>query len=128
MQESKENYRDLRNNLSSIFQYMYSNVFPEIYCSTEQCGFDLKSNFHIIFKTYKDKKKLEVSPGNNPNNYEEIMNKTSVYEHKPIKVDNLNEIEEKQVKERVEKWKQKRREVAENNKLLKKKKEKTKRR
>ena len=57
--ESKENYKDLRNNLSSyknIFQYVYSNVFPEIYCSTELCGFDLKHNFHIILKTYKDKK------------------------------------------------------------------------
>ena len=32
----------------------------------------LKSNFHIIFKTYKDKKKLEASPGKNSNNYEEI--------------------------------------------------------
>ena len=103
MKENKENYKDLRNNLSSIFQYIYSNIFPEICCSTEQCGFDLKSNLDIIFKIYKDKKKLEVSPGNNPNNYKEIMNKIFVYEHKPIKVDNLNEIEEKQVKERVEK-------------------------
>ena len=48
------NYRLLQNNLSSyktIFQYVYSNVFPEIYCSTEKRGFDLKSNFHIMFKT-----------------------------------------------------------------------------
>ena len=39
-----------------MFQYVYSNVFPEIYCATEKRDFDLKSNFHIIFKTYKDKK------------------------------------------------------------------------
>ena len=56
------NYRLLQNNLSScknIFQYVYSNIFPEIYCSTEKRGLDIKSNFHIKFKTYKDKKQLE---------------------------------------------------------------------
>ena len=45
-----------------------------------------------------------------------------MYEQKPIKVDDFNEIEEKQVKEQVEKRKQKRREVVKNNKLLKNKK------
>ena len=46
-----ENCKKLRNNLSgyrNIFQYVYSNVFPEIHYSTEKRGFDLKSNFHII--------------------------------------------------------------------------------
>ena len=99
-------------------------MFPEIYCSTELRGFDLKSNFHIILKTYKDKKKLEASVAKNPKNYEKIRNKTYVYEQKPIKVDDFNEIEEKEVKEWVEKRKQRRREVAENNKLLKKKRKK----
>ena len=54
----ENNYRLLQNNLCSyknIFQYLFSDVFPEIYCSTEKRGFDLKSNFHIIFKTYQDK-------------------------------------------------------------------------
>ena len=49
----------LRNNLSSykkIFRYLYFKVFSEIYCSTRRHGLHLKSNFHIIFKTYKDKK------------------------------------------------------------------------
>ena len=41
---------------------------------------------------------------------------------KPIKVDDFNKVEEKEVKKRVEKQKHKRREVAEKNKLLKKKK------
>ena len=45
-----------------------------------------------------------------------------MYEQKPIKVDDFNEIEEKQVKEQVEKRKQKRREVVKNNKILKNKK------
>ena len=56
---------------------------------------------------------MEISLGKNPENYETIRNKTSVFEQKPIKIDDFNEIEEKEVKERVEKRKQKQREVAE---------------
>ena len=57
LSENKENYKNMRKNLSiykNIFQYVYSNVFPEIYCSPERHGFHLKSNFHIIFKTRKN--------------------------------------------------------------------------
>ena len=63
LNENENNYKKLRKNLSSykkIFWYVYSNIFPEIYCSTEKRGFDLKSNFHIIFKTYKDKKNWKL--------------------------------------------------------------------
>ena len=108
----------LRNNLPSyknIFRYVYFKAFPEIYCS----GFDLKCNFHIIFKTYKDKKQLERSLGKNPENYESMRNETYNYEQKRINVDDFNEVEEKEVNERVEKRKEKRQEVAEKNKLLK---------
>ena len=58
----KKNYVLLRNNLSqykNIFQYVYLNVYPKIYCATERRGFDLKNRFHIVFKTYKDKKRLK---------------------------------------------------------------------
>ena len=71
IEADENNYKLLQNNLSSyktIFQYVYSNVFPEIYCYTEKRGFDLKSNFHIMFKTCKDKKQLESSMGKNPEN------------------------------------------------------------
>ena len=57
---NNNNYIEMTNNLSqykNIFRYVYSNVFPELYCSTERIGFHLKGNFHIMFKTYKDKKK-----------------------------------------------------------------------
>ena len=110
MDEDESHYKELRNNLSSyksIFQYIYSNVFPEIYCSTEKRGFDLKSNFHIIFKTYKDKKQLESSLEKNPKNYENIRKEANVYEQKPVTIDDFNEAEEKEVKERVEKRRQK---------------------
>ena len=88
---------------------------------TEKRGFDLKSNFHIIFKTYKDKKQLESSRTKNSENYETNHNETNLYEEKPINIDDFNEVEEKEVKENVEKRKVKRGEVAEKNKLLKKK-------
>ena len=52
--ETEDISKDLQNNLSNcknVSQYVYSNVFAKIYCSTERRGFNLKSNFHIIFKT-----------------------------------------------------------------------------
>ena len=122
LSEKDEHYKQFRNNLShykNIFQYVYSNVFPEMYCSTERRGCDLKSNFHIIFKTYKDKKKLKSSLGKNSYNYEGVHNETFVYEQKPTEIDEFHKTEEKKVKERVEKTKNKR-EVAEGNKFLKK--------
>ena len=65
--------------------------------------------------------------GKSPKNYEEISNDVLVYEQKPIKIDNFNEAEQKEIKEHIEKRKLKRREVAENNKpLTEKKRNKTK--
>ena len=110
------------SSYKSVFQYVYSNVFPEIYCVTKKIGFDLKSNFHIIFKTYKDKKNWEASLGKNPDNYETIRDETNIYEQKPINIDEFNDVEQTEVRERVQKRKEKRMEVAEKNKLLKKKK------
>ena len=37
--DDTNNHNEMRNNLSeykNIFQYVYSNIFPEIYCSTER--------------------------------------------------------------------------------------------
>ena len=53
--------------------------------------------------------------GKNPQNYEGVCNKISVYEQKPIKIDDFNKAEEKQIKERIEIRKIKRREIAEKN-------------
>ena len=63
IEKDEKNHRLLQNNLycyKNIFQYVYSNVYPEIYCSTEKRGFDLKGNFHIMFKTYKDKMQMRT--------------------------------------------------------------------
>ena len=59
--------------------------------------------------------------GKTPVNYKSIRKETNIYEQKPIKIDDFNESEEAEVKQWVEKRKQKRQAVAEKNKLLKKK-------
>ena len=126
--ENEKNYILLRNNLSqykNIFQDVYPNVFPEIYCARERRGFDLKSTFHIVFKTYENKNQIEQL-GKNPQNYENANAETSVFEQKTIKIDDFKEAEEKEVREHVEKRKIKRREVAQKNKLFKKRKNKRK--
>ena len=92
-----------------------------MYCSTERRGFDVNNTFHVMFKTYKEKKNIE-GLGKNPQNYENARDETYVYEQKPIKMDDFKETEGKKVKEHIEKRQINRREVAEKNKLLKKKK------
>ena len=59
LDEDENHYKELRNNLTnykSVFQYIYSNVFPETYCSTEKCGFDLNSNFPHNFQNIQRQK------------------------------------------------------------------------
>ena len=59
--QDKSNLRMLQQNLvncKDIFQYVYSRTFPEIYSMSEKHGIDLKSNVHILFKTYKDKQTI----------------------------------------------------------------------
>ena len=62
-----------------------------------------------------------IEMGKNPVNYKSIRKETNIYEQKPINIDDFNESEEAEVKQWVEKRKQKRQAVAEKNKLLKKK-------
>ena len=64
-----------------------------------------------MFKTSKDMKNI-VSLGKNPQNYENVRNETCIYKRKSIKINNSNEAEEKELKERVEKRKIQRTEVA----------------
>ena len=56
--QGKQNLRLFQGHLArykDIYQYVYSHVFPEIYTTSKKRGFDLKSNFHILFKAYRDK-------------------------------------------------------------------------
>ena len=91
--------------------------------TTEKRGFDLKSNFHILFKTYRDKMQIQ-SLGKNPINYETVRKETHVFQQKLMSVDDFNDAEEGEVKEQANKGKARRQELAENKKLLKKQKKK----
>ena len=57
--------------------------------------FDLKSIFHLIFKTYKDKKKLEKT-GKNPQDYTLEKNESFAFEQKPVEIDTFNDHKEKE--------------------------------
>ena len=80
-------------------------------------GFNLKSNFHILFKTYRDKVQMR-SLGKNPANYETERKETCEYEQKPVSFDDFNDAEE-EVKKRAEKRKARPRELAEHLKAQK---------
>ena len=125
--QGKQNLRMLQEHLpryKDIFQYVYSHVFPEVYTTSERRGFDLKSNFHILFKTYRDKQIMQQqSLAKNQANYEnEQPKETNENEQKPIK--NFNEFsdsEEQEVKDSATKRLADRREKAEELKIKKRK-------
>ena len=73
-----------------------------------------------MLKTYKDKMQMRAMV-KNPINYENIRKGTNIYEQKPTKIDDFNDAEEAEAEEHVQKRKEKRKNVAEKNKLLKKK-------
>ena len=76
--QGKENLRMLQQYLAQykdIFQYIYSHIFPEIYTTSEKRGVDLKSNFHILFKSYCDKMLMQQQLiAKNPSNQNEKEN------------------------------------------------------
>ena len=115
--QEKQNLRMLQEYLAQykdIYQYVYSHVFLEVYTTSEKRGFDLKSNFHILFKAYHDKQKIrQYQPAKNPANFEQ-QNETNASEEKPIKnFDPFTDSEEREVKEHAEKRLAERREKTE---------------
>ena len=121
--QGKQNLRMLHEHLTRfkyIHQYVYSHVFPEVYTTSKKRGFDLKSNFHILFKAYRDKMMMrQQSLAKNPANYEtEQQKETCEFEQKQIKnFDQFSDCEEREVKERTEKRHAKQREKAEDLKV-----------
>ena len=119
--ENDKNYNKLRNNLcqfKEIFQYIYSMVYPEIHCTTECRGFDLKSTFQLIFETYKDKKKFEQL-GKDSNVF--LRDRNEHFNKKLLKLTISITQKRKKFPKKLKKEK-KRREIAEKNKSLKQKK------
>ena len=86
--QGKQNLRLIQKHLArfkDIFQYVYLLVFPEVYTTSEKRGFNLKSNFHILFKEYRDKMMMrQHSLAKNSANYKQ-QNETCEFEQKPIK-------------------------------------------
>ena len=108
-------------NYKGIYQYVYAHVFSEIYSTTEKRGIDLKSNFHILFKSYRDKAILRqhqtITSTKNPANFENKREETSEFEQKPIKKFNeFSDGEEEELKEQTKKGKQIRREQSQESK------------
>ena len=123
----EQNLRLLQEHLArfkDVYQYVYSHVFSEIYTTSEKRGFDLKSNFHILFKAYRNKMMMrQQSIAKTPVNYEQQQNETCEFEQKPIKSFNqFSDSEEQEVKERAEKRLAERREKAEDLKAKRRKK------
>ena len=87
-----------------IYQYVYSHVFPEVYTSSEKRGFDLKSNFHIIFKAYRDKITMkQQQPAKQPTNYLIQNNEKFEFEQKPIRnFDEFSNTQEKELKNKAQ--------------------------
>ena len=104
--QGKQNLRMLQEHLArykDIYRYVYSHEFPEIYITSKKRGFDLKSNFHILFKAYRDKQIIrQHSLAKNQANYEQQPKEFNENEQKLIK--NFNEFsdtEKQEVKERA---------------------------
>lgn len=103
--KDKKNYNKLRNNLcqfKEIFEYVYSMVYPKIYCTTNRRSFNLYSTFLLIFKAYKDKKKKFEQLSKDPKVFLKDRNEQK-FEQKLIEIDNFNNLEEVESCEKIEK-------------------------
>ena len=121
--QTKDNLRLFQSNLASykdIYQYVHAHVFPEIYPTTEKRGIDLKSNFDILFNSYRDKMILrqhqQITATKNPANFKNKREETSEFEQKPIKQFNEFSDGEEELKQQAEKGKQIRREQSQESK------------
>ena len=60
LEQDEQNFNKIRKKLienKKVFQFVYSSVYPEIYSFVEKGCIDLRNNFHLKFKEWKDKKK-----------------------------------------------------------------------
>lgn len=60
MEEDKQKFNKIKQTLVNNmkrFQFVYSRVYPEVYCFVEKRGIELRNNFHLKFKDWKGRKK-----------------------------------------------------------------------
>ena len=95
----------LQNHMKTI-QFVYSRCFPEIYLLIDKSGINLKSEFLLAFKLWKDKKKfLPISTNEKKSENEQALEK--------------NIEEDEKVSKELKVKKLKRRALAEKNTALK---------
>ena len=105
----QKSYRLLRNSFckfKEIFQNVYSIVYPEIYCATECRGFDLKSTFQLVFKSYKDKRCWNILVKSQVILRKKEMKHLGLNKHL-LKISNFNDVEEREVNKKIENRKKK---------------------
>ena len=86
-----ENFALLRNTLwqfKNIFQYVYPSTYPDIYCATEQRGFNIKAHSTLFIRTIKIKTSNNISE--NPQNFAVERQNSFENEQKPAKIDDFN--------------------------------------
>ena len=111
--QDKNNLRLLQQclaNYKDIFQYVYSCTYPKIYTMSEKRGIDMKSNFYILFKTFKDKMLIKQQQlAKRAENFEAERKEESEFEQKPLlKFNEFNDEEEQEIKEQQRKKNRKR--------------------
>ena len=124
-----KNFDKLKRKLienKKIFQFVYSSVYPEVYSFVEKRGVDMRNNFHLKFKEWKDRKKYSQNsikgyfskaqnsvPPADAIQKKVVSNEDFEEEKKIVEEQKQNEIEKKNKK------KERRREIAAKNKELK---------
>ena len=105
-----------------IFQYVYSCTYPEIYTMSENRSIDMKSNFYILFKTFKDKMLIKQQQlAKRAENFEAERKEESEFKQKPLlKFNEFNDEEEKEIKEQQpEKVRKHKQQVSDEERLIK---------
>ena len=106
--------RCLQNHVK-VIQFVYSKCFPEIYSLIDKRGINLKSEFLLTFKLWKDKKKFAQTISVTA---ETESNKKAENEKKDL-AKTLVEVNDEKVCEKLNEKKLKRKVLAEKNTGLK---------
>ena len=126
----QKNFVKMRNKFienQKIFQFAYSYSYPEIYTFVENRGIGIRKEFHVKFKTWKDKKKqplktfdkfksAPVSPSPSPPLFGAVQKKLTTksdFEEEKHIAEKQKEMEGKKSMKQ-----QRRREIAAKNKEL----------
>ena len=127
-ENDENNFNKMRREFlenTKIFQFVYSYFYPEIYSFVEKWGIDFKKEFHLKFKTWKNKKnpsqkiapqfelRKEESPPPGAEQKRLITN-SDFDEEKRI----ADERKQKELKEKKLRKQERRRQVASKNKKL----------